>query len=213
MNNQLPPIDDFIDDEITEADFKVALTRLHAYLTEAVGANGENITAAVTVSTSGSGNAVTGISANGSAITVTKGSSFVPATRTVNGKVLTSDITLGVSDISGAVSNNFGELGVGVVVIASYSYGGSVATGTSQTVDKTTPVSGSALTICEEGGEGGRSGSTSSGGSITVSVTVSKRTLPGSWRYVGSIRTVSLGSSSWFSTAPMGFYGYWQRVS
>lgn len=122
MNNQLPPIDDFIDDEITEADFKVALTRLHAYLTEAVGANGENITAAVTVTNTGSGNAVTAVSANGSAITVTKGNSFVPATRTISGKPLSADITLEAADISDfsqtIMSRDNGSLALGSYVIA-----------------------------------------------------------------------------------------------
>lgn len=122
MNNTLPPIDDFIDDEITEADFKVALTRLHAYLTEAVGANGENITAAVTVTNTGSGNAVTAVSANGSAITVTKGNSFVPATRTIAGKPLSADITLEVEDIGivGVVSRDNGSLAVGSYVLGEF---------------------------------------------------------------------------------------------
>lgn len=113
MDNKLPDIQNFIGDEITEGDFKVALTGLHGYLTEAVGADGENITAEVSVSTTGSGNAVTDVTASGSAITVTKGESYVPTSRTINGKALSSNITLNSSNISGFVKTDNGSLAVG----------------------------------------------------------------------------------------------------
>lgn len=118
MDNKLPDIQNFIGDEITEGDFKVALTGLHGYLTEAVGADGENITAEVSVSTTGSGNAVTDVTASGSAITVTKGASYVPTSRTINGKALSSNITLNSSNISGFVKTDNGSLAVGSYALA-----------------------------------------------------------------------------------------------
>lgn len=55
--------------------------------------------------TTGSGNAVTDISVSGHQITLTKGSSFVPISRTVNSKALSANITLTASDV-GALSDS-----------------------------------------------------------------------------------------------------------
>lgn len=209
MQYPLPDIEEFIDDELTEADFKVALTKLHAYLTEAIGVNAENVAATINITATGTGNAVTGISANGSNLTITKGATFVPQTRTIAGHALNEDITLTAADISGAVSNNMGVLGVGMVVIASYSYG-TTPTGTTKTIDTTTPVSGSALKITsdEEYATGGSSSS-----ALPVHTTSTRASsLPGTWRYIGSLKTVGLTASS-MSQSQLGFVGYWQRIS
>lgn len=123
MTNPLPSIEEFIDDELTEADFKIALTKLHAYLTESIGVNAENVAATININTTGSGNAVTGISANGSNLTITKGATFVPQTRTIAGHALNEDITLTAADISDfsqtIMSRDNGSLALGSYVIAS----------------------------------------------------------------------------------------------
>lgn len=59
----------------------------------------------MTVSSSGSGNAITDITINGSVLTQTKGKTFVETSTTVNSKPLSSNITLGASDVGALPSS------------------------------------------------------------------------------------------------------------
>lgn len=59
----------------------------------------------ITISNSGTGNAVTAISISGTTLTVTKGKTFVETSRTVNGKPLSSDITLSAEDVGALASD------------------------------------------------------------------------------------------------------------
>ncbi len=131
-----------------------------------------------------------------------------------SGYITSAGLSSAVASVvsSQAVSNDMGELAVGMVVIASYSYG-TVSTGTTQTIDRTTPVSGSDLTLREEGGYGGKSVYVSSSETTyTAEVTVTQKALPGSWRYIGALKTCRLGTATMVNDAPLGFTGYFQRI-
>lgn len=59
----------------------------------------------VSISDSGTGNAITGLTVSGNTITATKGKTFVETTRTINEKPLSSNITLNASDVGALASD------------------------------------------------------------------------------------------------------------
>ena len=59
----------------------------------------------VSITESGSGNAITGLTVSGNDITATKGKTFVETSRTINEKPLSSDITLTASDVGALASD------------------------------------------------------------------------------------------------------------
>lgn len=58
----------------------------------------------VSITESGSGNAITGLTVSGNEITATKGKTFVETSRTINEKPLSSNITLTASDVGALAS-------------------------------------------------------------------------------------------------------------
>lgn len=59
----------------------------------------------VSISDSGTGNAITGLTVSGNTITATKGKTFVETSRTINEKPLSSNITLNASDVGALASD------------------------------------------------------------------------------------------------------------